>query len=75
MTGFTVSVSGAKAEAIRQADQQLPEQHRAPIRLLIHNAPGTHVSLSGSLNASTDGSHGSISLSGSFWTPSAQAGG
>lgn len=69
MKAFSVSISGNKESAARQAILQITNgDERNWVLHLIEGAPGTHVSLSGSLSVAEDGSHGSISLSGSFWS-------
>lgn len=67
---FTISISGTKEEARVKVRQQVEtESDRVALTALIDSAPGTQVSISGALSASADGKSGSISLTGSFWTP------
>lgn len=73
MSSISISVSGTKDSA----KQQIMEQSGHPrvecaltdaLCTIIDRGPGNHVSLSGSFDMSEDGSHGSMNLSGSFWT-------
>ena len=69
MAHFSISLSGTKAEAKDQAERQVKNQDcLVALGLIIDQAPGTKLSLSGSMASSTDGSHGSLSLNGSFWS-------
>lgn len=67
---WTITLSGTKDETKAQVETQvLNPNDKAYLKALIDHAPGTHVSLSGSMTEAEDSSFGSISLSGSFWSP------
>lgn len=67
---FTVSLSGKKALVLQQIEQQVSDvPSQVFLKALVDTGPGTTCSISGSMTSSPDGSHGTLSLSGSFWTP------
>lgn len=67
---FDIQLSGTKEQARKQVGEQMkqPSELRDAIITIINEAPGTCLSMSGTLTGTADGSHGCISLSGSFWT-------
>lgn len=65
-----ISISGDKVSVVKQLIVQMPlTPQRTALQTLIEKGPGTHVSISGSISTDRDGSHGHISITGSFWTP------
>lgn len=66
---FTFSISGRKEEALNKIDAQVQDKTgRALLETIINEAPGNRVSISGHFAASEDDKHGTMTISGSFWT-------
>lgn len=67
---FSLSISGDKKAAHKLAEQQVADKvELLVIKELIDMAPGTHVSISGHFESDSNASHGRLSITGSFWTP------
>jgi len=66
---ITISVTGTKLEAAEQLEQQTddPVIKRA-LLAIIDKAPGTMVSLTGSMSSDKARKFGRINIAGSFWT-------
>ena len=65
-----ISISGEKYDAVQQLIAQVPfGAQRTALQTLIEKGPGTHISISGSIEEDANRSHGRISIIGSFWTP------
>lgn len=66
---WTITLSGSKEDVKSQIESQASNpSDKVYLKALVDAAPGTHVSMSGSMTGSPDGTHGTISLTGSFFT-------
>lgn len=67
---FEISASGPKAMVIEAINEQVTHpQARTALHSIVTAAPGSFLSLTGNMSTDRDGTHGTLSMSGSFWTP------